>query len=356
MSRSDVARADAPRRVGIGFTPFETRTDLILRLAIQSEDLGFDSVGVAEGWTHDSMILLAQLAERTRSIGLSTSVISAWGRTPATMALGAAGLQRSSGGRFSLGIGAGSPPLTEGFHGVRWDRPVLRLRQTLIAVRALLAGERLPNPAAGARPLRLGAVPDQQIPIILAALSPGSIRLAGELADEWAPFLWSRRRVNDGRALLREGELRSELPSPTRAAVAVPVALAADEQSARDLAAWWLSTYATRMGPLYPQLLSDRFGMATAVNAVIEAAGGGRTPQLPAVAEDLAREVTLFGTYDQAQAAIADWFAAGADSVNLVLPPNRSEEELAEIVNVASALASVNGRRATPIAQASRTP
>src|SRR5215831_8517732 len=148
-----------PHSVGVAFTPFETRADLILRLGRQAEDLNLDRVDVAEGWTHDSMIVLAQLAARTRSIGLGTSVISAWGRTPATMALGAAGLQRSSGGRFSLGIGASSPPLTEGFHGITWDRPLTRLRRTLTAVRALLGGDRLPDPAGEARPLRLGVVP-----------------------------------------------------------------------------------------------------------------------------------------------------------------------------------------------------
>jgi alkanesulfonate monooxygenase SsuD/methylene tetrahydromethanopterin reductase-like flavin-dependent oxidoreductase (luciferase family) len=336
---------EEPRRIGVAFTPFETRADLILRLGRQADDLGLDRVDVAEGWTHDSMILLAQLAARTRSIGLGTSVISAWGRTPATIALGAAGLQRCSGGRFSLGIGAGSPPLTEGLHGITWDRPLTRLRQTLTAVRALLSGERLPNPAAEARPLHLGVVPEPQVPIILAALSPGSIRLAGELADGWEPFLWARSRVHDGRALLRDGESRSELPSPTRVALAVPVALATDEQNARQLAAWWLSTYATRMGPLYPQMLSRRFGMATAVNAVIEAARDTRTPELPAAAEDLAHEVTVFGAYERAKSAIAAWFAAGADSINLVLPPNRPEDELAEILNVAARAVSTNGQR-----------
>src|SRR3954466_11325612 len=80
---------------------------------------------------------------------------------------GAAGLQRASGGRFSLGLGAGSPPLTEGLHGLRWERPVARLRETLTAVRALLAGDRLPHPAAGARPLRLGTIPDAPVPIAL---------------------------------------------------------------------------------------------------------------------------------------------------------------------------------------------
>jgi len=333
------------RRVGVAFTPFETRAELILRLGRQADDLGLDRVDVAEGWTHDSMILLAQLATRTQSIGLGASVLSAWGRTPATIALGAAGLQRCSEGRFTLGIGASSPPLTEGFHGITWDRPLTRLRRTLTAVRTLLRGDRLPDPAGDSRPLRLGVVPEPPVPIALAALSPGSIRLAGELADQWAPFLWARSRVNDGRALLEDGESRSEAPIPTRVAVGIPVALAADEQDARRLAAWWLSTYATRMGPLYPQMLSRHFGMATAVDAVIEAARDRRTPELPVAAEDLAHEVTLFGAYDGAEAAIAAWFAAGADSVNLVLPPNRPEDELAEILRVAARAVGTDGQR-----------
>ena len=337
-------QVDEPRRIGVAFTPFETRADVILRLANRAESLGFDRVDIAEGWTHDSTILLAQVAERTERIGLGTSVISAWGRTPATIALCAGSLQRCSRGRFSLGIGASSPPLTEGFHGVTWERPILRLRETLTAVRALLSGNRQPNPADGARPLRLGVAPEQPVPIVLAALSPESIRLSGELADGWAPFLWARSRVDDGRALLKEGESRSELRSPTRVSVGVPVALADDEQGARELAAWWLSTYATRMGPLYPRMLSERFGMATAVKAVIDAARDSRAPGLPAMAEDLANEVTLFGTYDQTHAAIDDWFAAGADSVNLVLPPNRPEEELAEVLNAGASLVATTAR------------
>src|SRR5215208_6201984 len=198
---------------GVAFTPFETRTDVIVRVARHAEDVGLDRVDVAEGWTHDSLIILAELAARTSRIGLGTSIVSVWGRTPATMALGAAGLQRVSGGRFSLGLGAGSPPLAEGFHGRHWDRPMARLRETLTTVRRLLAGDRLPDPAPGARALRLGVVPEPPVPILLAALAPGSVRLAGELADGWTPFLWARSRVQDGKALLEDGERAAELPT-----------------------------------------------------------------------------------------------------------------------------------------------
>jgi alkanesulfonate monooxygenase SsuD/methylene tetrahydromethanopterin reductase-like flavin-dependent oxidoreductase (luciferase family) len=332
--------------VGVAFTPFETRTDLVLDLAARADALALDRLDVAEAWTDDAFVLLAQIAQRTRRIGLGTGVISAWGRTAATIAMGATGLQRCSANRFTLGIGAGSPPLTEGLHGMIWGPPLRCLRETLTAVRALLAGQRLPSPAAGARPLRLGTVAGVPVPIALAALSPGSIRLAGELADAWTPFLWARSRIHQGRDLLEEGAARSGRALPARTAVAVPVAFAADARTARHRAAWWLTTYATRMGPLYPRMFAERFGMRAAVEAVVDQDADGRS-DLPAPAEDLAREVTLMGTFDEARAAVGDWFDAGADSVHLVLPPGVPEAELAELLEVAGDVAAA---RARPVA------
>ena len=264
------------------------------------------------------------------------------------MALAASSLQRYSSGRFSLGIGASSPPLTEGLHGIKWDRPVARLRETLTSLRALLTGARLPNPVSGARPLRLGVVPDVPVPIALAALSPASIRLAGELVDGWAPFLWARSRIEEGRTLLQEGEARAGVPTPTSVSIGVPVALGPDMQDARRLAAWWLYTYTTRMGPLYPRMLSERFGMADAVSEVVDAARQDDGERLPSAAEELADEVTLMGTYGQAGELIESWFAAGADTLQLVLPPGRPEHELHQILEAAAAAAAVAADASAP--------
>src|SRR5215216_4713064 len=101
-------------RVGVGFTPFEMRADVVVRLAVRAEAAGVEAVGVAEGWTHDAVVLLAEVAQRTDRIGIGTSVLSVWSRSATTLAMSAAGLRRCSGGRFVLGLGAGSPSLTEG--------------------------------------------------------------------------------------------------------------------------------------------------------------------------------------------------------------------------------------------------
>ena len=322
--------------VGAGVTPFQTDGEATIRLAVTAEELGYARFGTAEGWTHDAVVLLAQIAGVTSRIGLATTVLPVWSRTPAAIAMAAASLERASGGRFALGLGAGSPPLVEGLHGLTWERPATRLRATLVAVRALLDGARLPLDRKDVRPLRLGAPPERRIPILLAALAPSSVRLAGELADHWLPFLWARSRLADGRALLAEGEAAAEGAKSTVVAASVPLAIAQDEQTARQIAAGWLLAYLTRMGPLYPRMLRDSFGFAREVDALLEANGDGGPATLPAAAERLARDVTVMGTYDEAPEAIRLWLESGADTIDLELPLGLPEELLHEMLAAAA--------------------
>ena len=301
-----------------------------------AEELGYARFGTAEGWTHDAVVLLTQIAGVTSRIGLATTVLPVWSRTPAAIAMAAAGLQRASGGRFALGLGASSPPLVEGLHGLTWDEPLARMRTTLVAVRTLLGGARLPVDREQVRALRLGAPPEQPVPILLAALAPASVRLAGELADHWLPFLWARSRLPDGRALLAEGEAAAEDSTATGVSASVPLAIAEDEETARMIAAGWLLAYLTRMGPLYPRMLRDHFGYADAVDALLEANANGGLARLPAAAEPLARDVTLMGTYEEAADAVRLWVDAGADTVDLVLPLGLPEEQLREMLEAAA--------------------
>ncbi len=318
--------------VGAGVTPFQTDGEATIRLAVAAEQLGYPRFGTAEGWTHDAVVLLTQIAGVTSRIGLATTVLPVWSRTPAAIAMAAASLQRATDGRFALGLGASSPPLVQGLHGLTWDQPVDRMRSTLVAVRALLDGARLPMEREDVRPLRLGAPPERRVPILLAALAPASVRLAGELADHWLPFLWARSRIPVGRELLAEGEAAADDTTATMVSASVPLAIAQDEETARQIAAGWLLAYLTRMGPLYPRMLRDHFGFAHEVDALLDANRDGGMPRLPAAAERLARDLTVMGTYDEAPDAARLWLEAGADTVDVVLPLGFPEEQLREML------------------------
>jgi alkanesulfonate monooxygenase SsuD/methylene tetrahydromethanopterin reductase-like flavin-dependent oxidoreductase (luciferase family) len=348
---------DGVSSVGVGVTPFQTDADATIRLAMAAEQFGYARFGSAEAWTQDAVVLLAQIAGVTSRIGVATAVLPVWSRTPAAIAMAAAGLQRASHGRFALGLGASSPPLVEGLHGLDWQQPLSRLRTTLIAVRALLDGARLPLERENVRPLRLGAAPERRIPILLAALAPSSVRLAGELADQWLPFLWARSRLHDGRILLAEGEAAAESPTATGVAASVPLAIAEDEETAREIAAGWLLAYLARMGPLYPRLLRDQFGFAHEVDALLDANGNDGPPRLPAAAERLARDVTVMGTYEEAPDAIRAWLEAGADTIDLVLPLGLPEEQHREMLEAAAPAAAPSPveQRPAPSAPAGTT-
>ena len=334
--------------VGAGVTPFQTDADATIRLAVDAEQRGYARFGTAEGWTHDAVVVLTQIAGVTSRIGLGTGVLPVWSRTPAAIAMAAAGLQRASDGRFALGLGASSPPLVEGLHGITWQQPLDRMRTTLVAVRALLEGHRLPLEREHVRPLRLGAPPERRVPILLAALAPASVRLAGELADHWLPFLWARSRLHDGRTLLAEGEALAEPRSPTGVTVSVPLAIAEDVETARQIAAGWLLAYLTRMGPLYPRMLRDQFGFAHEVDALLGANANGGPPRLPTAAERLARDVTVMGAYEEAPDTIRLWLEAGADAIDLVLPLGVPEGQLHEMLEAAAPAARSSGSEQRP--------
>jgi len=204
--------------LGFSMMPLENRRDVLVRLAIQAERAGHAAFYLPETWAHDTTVMLGEIAARTSRIELGTGILGVWNRSAATIAMAASTLDAISGGRFSLGLGASTAQLVEGLHDVPYAAPLERMRQVLTQVRALLKGERVPlSPGAGARALRLNLPPAPRVPIYLAGLSPETVRLAGELADGWVPFLYPRSRLRDGQALLREGRARRARPATCRA-------------------------------------------------------------------------------------------------------------------------------------------
>lgn len=171
-----------------------------LALTRRAEELGYHSVWAAEAYGSDSPTVLAWLAGQTSTIGLGTAVMQIPGRTPAMTAMTAASLDLLSGGRFRLGLGVSGPQVSEGWHGVRFARPLSRTREYVEVVREALAGRTLayegrhhvlPLPDGPGKALKLTIDGHRRdLPILIAAVGPKNLELAGEVADGWlAVFL-----------------------------------------------------------------------------------------------------------------------------------------------------------------------
>ncbi len=177
-------------RVGIGAAPFRPEAVEFVR---QAERLGVDSVWCPEFWAGDAFTPLAYLAACTSTVKLGSGIAQLGARTPAMLAMTAQSLHALSGGRCLLGIGTSGPQVMEGWHGVSFDKPVRRTRETIEIIRAITAGERLdyhgqiyelPLPGSEGRAIRSLMSPTH-LPIYLASLGPANLRLTGEIADGW---------------------------------------------------------------------------------------------------------------------------------------------------------------------------
>lgn len=145
--------------------------------------------GYADAWSYeadglDCFTPLAPVALAT-SMRLGTAIANVFTRGPATLAMSAAGLADLAPGRFCLGLGAGSQPIVEAWNGGRFASPATRVRETVHVLRAALAGERVVfrGKTLSVDGFRLARPPAQPVPIFVAALRPGMLRVAGEVAD-----------------------------------------------------------------------------------------------------------------------------------------------------------------------------
>ena len=216
-------------RIGL---QFDTRSapdaETILADFERAEAEGFDTVWIGQIFAHDILTLFAMAGGRTRRIELGTSVIPLPTRHVVTLAQQALTTQLATSGRLCLGVGAGHAMILDKKLGLPGDRPLARTRETLEVLRPLLRGEyvkhagefeevRVDTPIPGTSP------PD----VILAALGPKMIELAGELTE-------GVTLVFAGPDFIRD-HVTARLPEGKRIVASVPVMLTEEAAAMSDL-------------------------------------------------------------------------------------------------------------------------
>src|SRR5258706_948161 len=156
----------------------------LTEVAREAERLGYTDAWSFEVDGVDAFTPLTVIALATR-MRIGTAIANVYTRGPATLASTAAGLADLAPGRFVLGIGAGSQPIVESWNGGTFSRPATRVRETAQFLRSALAGERVvfKGETFSVDGFRLTKVPKEPVPIHIAALREGMLKVAGEVGD-----------------------------------------------------------------------------------------------------------------------------------------------------------------------------
>jgi len=172
------------------------------------EAAGLDLVWVPEAYSFDAVSQMGYLAAKTSTIEIGAGILNVFSRTATCMAQTAAGLDHVSDGRFTLGLGASGPQVIEGFHGVRYEKPMPRIRDYIQVCRMTWRREKvvydgstvtIPLPEGEGtglgKPLKLINHPKRStIPIFWASLMGLSVKATARYADGWLPVFFDPER------------------------------------------------------------------------------------------------------------------------------------------------------------------
>lgn len=302
----------------------EYSLDKLGEYARLAEARGFHSVWLAESWGLDAIALLSYIGAQTRRVKLGTAIVNVYSRTPALLAMASTTLNDLYGGRFILGLGASTKALVEGWHGMRFEHPVSRVRDTVNIVRELMAGKvvNYEGSVVAVRGYRIRVQPRFAAPpIYVAALGPNAMQAVAELADGWLPYLLPLRGLAESVAMIRENSAKAgRAPDAVRIAPMVLTAVSEDREAARTAAREHIAFYLGAMGPHYRGFVA-RFGFADEVEHIRVAWEAKQYAEARrAVTEAMLDQIAVAGTPGECRARLAEFRAAGADLPILFFP------------------------------------
>ena len=322
-----------------------------VELAQRAEALGFESVWMPEAYGTDAISILGALAARTERIQLGTGIVNVFSRTPALLAQTAATLDLISGGRFNLGLGTSGHQVVTGWHGMAFDQPLVRMRETITIVRQVLRRDRLlfegevfhldKGLKLLARPIR------ETVPIYLATLTPGGLRLTGELADGWIPTLFSPEHMDLFRPELEAGARVSGRSLDSLAiAPHVPVSIDEDRARAREALKPWVALYVGGMGSKSKNFYNDlvsRYGFAEDARTLQELyLGGKQLEAIKRVPDALVDAISIAGPASYVGERLGVWASAGVTALLASVHGKTQPERLRTLEMLAAAASSVD--------------
>lgn len=242
--------------------------DAIPELAQLAELHGFDCAWGGEANNKDPTVMLAAIAAVTQRLKIGSAVYHILGRTPATLALQASGLDELSSGRFLLGIGSSNPTIAK-WHGQTMDHPLGRIEEYVEITRAALRGEKLAFSGKffSAQNFKMAFKPSgRTIPLYLAAFGPKMTRLAGRISDGVLINMANPAEIRRIAAEAKAGAAEAgKDPAAVEVICKIRCSIAPSYATAREALSHALAYYA--LADYYRELLG-RMGFAAEVDAM----------------------------------------------------------------------------------------
>lgn len=301
---------------------------LDIERVLEAERLDFSQAWTGEAYGTDAVTPAAWMLARTSRIKVGTGIMQIPARTPACAAMTAMTLQLLSGGRFLCGLGVSGPQVVEGWHGVRFGKPMTRTKEYIAIIRQILerkaplefSGEEYVIPYAGpgatglGKPLRSITHGDPSLKFYMASITPAGLRTAGECADGVLPIFYAPEQPNVVTEPILAGKQKAGRPVSMDGFDVAPyvrVKLGPDVAACRDAIRPELALYIGGMGARAKNYYNDvaiKLGYPDAAKTIQDLyLDGKKTEAAAAVPDRLIDEISLVGPAERIKDRLAAW-------------------------------------------------
>ena len=321
---------------------------------VDYEKAGLQIVYVPEVYSFDAPSQLGYIAAKTETLEIASGIMQLYSRTPTLTAMTAAGLDYVSGGRFTLGIGASGPQVVEGFHGVPYQQPLVRIREVIEICRSVWRREKLEYegkhfqiPLSKERggtglgkPLRIINQPVRdRIPIMVAALGEKSVAQVAAIAEAWEPIFYFPERAHLvwGESLERGLAKRDPELGPLDIVTGVGLAIGDDVEELMAVARDQLALYIGGMGARGKNFYNDLavgYGYEQEAKLIQDLYLDGRKDEAAAaVPDELVRSTNLIGPLEFVKERLA---ALGENGVTTLMLSPLSKDRSRRIADIST--------------------
>ncbi|HUL24962.1 MAG TPA: LLM class F420-dependent oxidoreductase [Streptosporangiaceae bacterium] len=304
--------------------PLDGQRDIVAGLP----DLGYTDAWSSELNGADAFTPLALAAQWTDRLRLGTAIAGIFTRGPALLAMNGATMAALAPGRFVLGIGISSPVIVEAWNGIELARPYQRARDTLVFLRAALAGEKISAeyPSFTINGFRLDPPPAQPPALALAALRPGMVALAAALADG---------AITNWLAPSDVPAVRAAAGPDCELIARVFVCPTPDADLARQVGRRLIAAYLTV--PAYAAF-HDWLGRGEVLRPMQDAwAAGDRKGALAAIPDHVVDDLVVHGPPEACRERVEQYRASGLDTPVVMVVPAPGVDEAGAVRQLAPA-------------------
>jgi 5,10-methylenetetrahydromethanopterin reductase len=298
------------KKVGYSLGPLLSVNELLSCAKIADQQENVDSLWVPESWGRESFSTLGAISQICKKVRLGTSIVNIYSRTPATVAMAATTLDMLSDNRTIIGLGASSPAIVENWHGVRFDRPVMRMREYIDCLRLMMKGEKVYYDGTFFKinNFKILHSPNRtHIPIFMAAVNKKMMSMASELADGILLYLRPFEQLKKTCAELKQATKGRAFEIACSFICSISDK---EPQKARDRAATTLAFYIA-VGKYYSDYIAKN-GFKSEVDEIT--AGyktAGATYAAKFVSDRMLRALVISGTQEECRRSLSNFLSTG---------------------------------------------